>query len=130
MMRLLLPTLFTFFAFSGFTQSLFNNAVVHKVEIEFHDFKKLGVTAAQLKKWIALVGWEALVHKKGTTWRMLDAETQSNITSEKKAIALMIEKTSVITQKSRLLKGKAEFPESFSTKATIGHLATSENLEM
>lgn len=37
MMRLLLPTLFTFFAFSGFTQSLFNNAVVHKVEIEFFD---------------------------------------------------------------------------------------------
>ena len=36
-MRLLLPTLFTFFAFSGFTQSLFNNAVVHKVEIEFFD---------------------------------------------------------------------------------------------
>jgi arsenate reductase len=68
----------------------------HKVEIEFHDFKKLGVSAAQLKRWIDLVGWEALVNKKGTTWRMLDAETQASITSEKKAIALMIEKTSVI----------------------------------
>lgn len=68
----------------------------HKIEIEFHDFKKLGVTAAQLKKWIDLVGWDALVNKKGTTWRMLDAETQASITSEKKAIALMIEKTSVI----------------------------------
>ena len=68
----------------------------HKIEIEFHDFKKLGVTAAQLKKWIDLVGWEALVNKKGTTWRMLDAETQASITSEKKAIALMVEKTSVI----------------------------------
>jgi arsenate reductase len=68
----------------------------HKFEIEFHDFKKLGVSAAQLKRWIDLVGWEALVNKKGTTWRMLDAETQASITSEKKAIALMIEKTSVI----------------------------------
>ena len=68
----------------------------HKIEIEFHDFKKLGVTAAQLKKWIDLVGWEVLVNKKGTTWRMLDAETQASITSEKKAIALMVEKTSVI----------------------------------
>lgn len=68
----------------------------HKIDIEFHDFKKLGVTAAQLKKWIDLVGWEALVNKKGTTWRMLDAETQASITSEKKAIALMVEKTSVI----------------------------------
>jgi arsenate reductase-like glutaredoxin family protein len=38
----------------------------------------------------------SLVNKKGTTWRMLDAETQASITSEKKAIALMIEKTSVI----------------------------------
>ncbi|MEY2799467.1 MAG: hypothetical protein RI934_455 [Bacteroidota bacterium] len=68
----------------------------NKIDIEFHDFKKLGVTAAQLKKWIDLVGWEALVNKKGTTWRMLDAETQASITSEKKAIALMVEKTSVI----------------------------------
>lgn len=68
----------------------------HKIEIEFHDFKKLGVSAAQLKRWIDLVGWEALVNKKGTTWRMLNAETQASITSEKKAIALMIEKTSVI----------------------------------
>ena len=68
----------------------------NKFEIEFHDFKKLGVSAAQLKRWIDLVGWEALVNKKGTTWRMLDAETQASITSEKKAIALMVEKTSVI----------------------------------
>ncbi len=68
----------------------------NKIEIEFQDYKKVGVTEKKLKEWIALVGWEALVNKKGTTWRQLDDEVKNSITTEKKAIALMMEKTSVI----------------------------------
>ena len=32
----------------------------------FHDFKKGGVPPARLDAWIAAVGWEALVNRKGT----------------------------------------------------------------
>ena len=66
------------------------------VEIEFHDFKTKGVTEAKLKSWSKQVGWESLVNKRGTTWRLLERDVQEIITNERAAIALMKEKTSVI----------------------------------
>ena len=68
----------------------------NKVVYEFHDYKKSGITSAILTNWCKQVGWEALVNKKGATWRLLTPELQSSITSQKAAIALMIEKTSII----------------------------------
>jgi len=68
----------------------------NKVEFEFHDYKKSGVTEPKLKEWIKQVGWESLVNKRGTTWRQLDETVQKKVTNEKAAIALMLEKTSVI----------------------------------
>lgn len=67
-----------------------------KIEFDFHDYKSKGITEAKLKAWCKQVGWESLVNKRGTTWRQLDEATQKKITSEKAAIALMLEKTSVI----------------------------------
>lgn len=68
----------------------------NNVEFEFHDYKSKGITESKLREWSRQTGWEPLVNKRGTTWRQLDAETQSSITDEKSAIALMMEKTSVI----------------------------------
>lgn len=68
----------------------------NKVEFEFHDYKATGIEAAKLKTWSSQVGWEKLVNKKGTTWRQLDEKIQRKVTSEKAAIELMQEKTSVI----------------------------------
>ena len=68
----------------------------NKVTYEFHDYKKSGITSAILTNWCKQVGWEALVNKKGATWRLLTPEVQASITSQKAAIALMIEKTSII----------------------------------
>jgi Spx/MgsR family transcriptional regulator len=68
----------------------------HKVAYEFHDYKKKGITATQLTSWSKQIGWEALINKKGATWRQLPKETQESITSQKAAINLMIEKTSII----------------------------------
>jgi len=67
-----------------------------KVKFEFHDYKSKGITEEKLKAWSKQVGWESLVNKRGTTWRQLDENTQQKITNEKAAIALMIDKTSVI----------------------------------
>ncbi len=68
----------------------------NKIEFDFHDYKSKGITETKLKAWSKQVGWESLVNKRGTTWRQLDEATQKKITSEKAAIALMLEKTSVI----------------------------------
>jgi len=66
------------------------------VEFDFHDYKTKGITEPKLKAWSKQVGWESLVNKRGTTWRRLDEAVQKKITTEKAAIALMMEKTSVI----------------------------------
>ena len=68
----------------------------NKQAYSFHDYKKQGITSAQLTSWAKQVGWEALINKKGTTWKLLGPEVQATITNQKAAIALMVEKTSVI----------------------------------
>lgn len=67
-----------------------------KVKFDFHDYKSKGITQDKLKEWSKQVGWENLVNKRGTTWRQLDEGTQSRIANESAAIALMMDKTSVI----------------------------------
>lgn len=68
----------------------------NKIEFEFHDYKKSGITPSKLSDWSKQVGWESLVNKRGTTWRQLDEASQKKVTNEKAAIALMMEKNSVI----------------------------------
>jgi arsenate reductase (glutaredoxin) len=62
----------------------------------FHDFKKLGVPALPLDSWIAALGWEALVNKKGLTWRKLSAQEQAAVVDGASAKALMLREASVI----------------------------------
>ena len=72
------------------------------VEVVFHDFKKLGVPAERLPDWIAAVGWEALLNRRGTTWRKLDEASRQAIDNEtgsaadSAAIALMQAQPSLI----------------------------------
>jgi arsenate reductase (glutaredoxin) len=63
---------------------------------QFHDFKKQGVPEAALREWARALGWEALVNKKGTTWRQLDAAAQVALVDDESAIALMMANSSVI----------------------------------
>ncbi len=69
---------------------------VQQVPHQFHDFKKEGVTKAQLENWLKQTSAAKLVNKKGTTWRALSAEEQAQADTKKGAVALMMEKTSVI----------------------------------
>jgi len=66
------------------------------VDYRFHDFKKQGVPPSQLPAWIEAVGWEKLLNRRGTTWRKLDAATQSAVTDAASASALMRVHPSVI----------------------------------
>lgn len=66
------------------------------VDYQFHDFKKQGVPEPELRAWIAAVGWEPLVNRRGTTWRKLDPATQSGVTDAASARVLMQAHPSVI----------------------------------
>ncbi|OIN93306.1 MAG: arsenate reductase [Comamonadaceae bacterium CG1_02_60_18] len=68
----------------------------HGVNYTFHDFKKQGVPADQLPRWLAAVGWQTLVNRKGTTWRKLDEANRASVVDDASATALMLAQPSVI----------------------------------
>ncbi|MGN4153664.1 arsenate reductase [Burkholderia gladioli] len=68
----------------------------HGVAFDFHDFKKAGLTAAIVKGWLKDVPLETLVNRRGTTWRSLPDELKASAETEAGAIALMLDKPSVI----------------------------------
>ena len=69
---------------------------VQGLDFTFHDFKKQGIPKLQLDSWIAAVGWEQLLNRKGTTWRSLDATTQCGVVDAVSAINVMVANSSVI----------------------------------
>ncbi|HWA35553.1 MAG TPA: ArsC family reductase [Cyclobacteriaceae bacterium] len=77
-----------------------------KIDFEFHDYKTQGITDTKLKDWCGQVGWESLVNKRGMTWRQLGEVQQKKVKTEKDAIALMREKTSVIKRPLIEVDGK------------------------
>lgn len=68
----------------------------HGVAYEFQDFKKWGVAEERLAAWADALGWEALVNKRGTTWKQLDAEVQNSVVDAASAFPVLMEKTSMI----------------------------------
>jgi arsenate reductase (glutaredoxin) len=61
-----------------------------QVAHHFHDFKKQGLNASDLDLWLSQVDWTVLLNRKGTTWRGLDAATQSRINDAASAKQLML----------------------------------------
>jgi Spx/MgsR family transcriptional regulator len=68
----------------------------HKVDYEFIDFRKSPPTPHQLARWCAAFGWETVLNRRGTTWRQLPPAVQAKVKDEKSAIALMVEKPTLI----------------------------------
>jgi arsenate reductase (glutaredoxin) len=70
--------------------------VAHGVEHRFHDFKKLGVPAPHLERWLAALGRDRLLNRQGTTWRKLDDAARAAAGDDAGARRLMIDQPSVI----------------------------------
>lgn len=68
----------------------------NKVSYEFHDFKKLGVSADKLKEWDSKAGYEKFLNKQGLTWKQLDPAVKDTITTKAAALDLLQHKTSMI----------------------------------
>ncbi len=66
------------------------------VEHRFHDFKKDGVPADRLPAWLAQADWQAVINRKGTTWRKLDPAAQAAVQDAASAQALALREPSVI----------------------------------
>lgn len=80
----------------------------HGVAFEFHDFKKAGLTASLVKGWLADVPLEVLVNRRGTTWRGLPDETKAAAETPQGAIALMVDKPSVVKRPVVVVNGRVK----------------------
>lgn len=59
------------------------------VAYAFHNYKAAGIDAGRLAVWAAVVGWETLLNRAGTTFRKLPDADRADL-DEAKAIALMV----------------------------------------
>jgi Spx/MgsR family transcriptional regulator len=66
------------------------------IEYAFHDFKKAGVPLDRLRAWVQHFGWESVLNRKGTTWRMLSEEEKVLVTNASSAIEAMAQHPSLI----------------------------------
>jgi len=66
------------------------------VDYAWVDFRKQPPTVEQLRRWARSVGWDALVNRRGTTWRSLDDAHRAAVRDEASAIALMHERPTLI----------------------------------
>jgi Spx/MgsR family transcriptional regulator len=87
----------------------------HGVEYRFHDFKKLGAPAILIERWAARAGWEALLNRRGTTFRGLSDAEKADI-DRAKAVRLMEANPSLI---------KRPVVEDDSGRLTVGFSADS-----
>ena len=77
------------------------------IEVEFHDFKKKGITAEKLTEWFAAFGWEKVINKNGLTFKKLSKEAQQAINSPQTAMAYLMQNTSAIKRPIVEKNGKA-----------------------
>ena len=67
-----------------------------QVTFEFHDYKKEGITAAKVKQWCRLKGWEAIFNTRSSTWKDLAKDGSKTVANQADAIAIMVEHNSII----------------------------------
>ena len=61
----------------------------------FHDYKRAGIGEDKLREWVAARGWEAVLNRKGPTFRKLPEDERADLDADK-AIRLMMAHTSAI----------------------------------
>ncbi len=85
----------------------------HGVEYRFHDFRRDGLQAEQLDAWFSHVPWDALINRRGTTWRaMTDSERHAIVDQRSARDALIAQPTlirrPVLTAGEHVLVGYSE----------------------
>lgn len=66
-----------------------------QIAYQFHDYRTDGVDRDMLTQFEAALGWEAMVNKRGTTFRQLTDEQKAGLDKDS-AITLMLEQPAMI----------------------------------
>jgi len=76
----------------------------HRIEFIFHDYRKQGLDSDQLQSMASALGWEAMLNRRGTTWRALPNTVKDSIDLES-AISVMLDNPAII-KRPILAKGE------------------------
>ena len=67
----------------------------HAIEYHFHDYRADGLARDWLEARIEELGWEALVNRRGTTWRKLPESVRAGMDRDS-ALRVMLEQPALI----------------------------------
>jgi arsenate reductase len=67
-----------------------------KITYQFHNYKESGIDKETLERWLQIFPVNQLINTKSATFRAFSDEEKAGITDHSLAMALMMEKTSVI----------------------------------
>ena len=65
------------------------------IEHRYHDFRTDGLEEKPLSAWVAALGWETLLNRRGTTWRKLPEAERDGLTPAS-AASLMLKNPTLI----------------------------------
>lgn len=65
------------------------------IAYRFHDYRKDGLSSERLQEFITALGWQALLNKRGTTYRGLSDAAKQGL-DEQSAMLLMLEQPALI----------------------------------
>lgn len=65
------------------------------IEYIFHDFRVDGLDKNMLEDFLKHIDWEALLNKRGTTWRKLPEDQKENL-NKTQVVELMLEHPTII----------------------------------
>jgi arsenate reductase len=68
----------------------------NQISINFHDFKKAGVTPALVNSWLQHLDWQHFLNRRGTTWRQLTEIEQKAVINAESATHCMVRSPSII----------------------------------
>ena len=67
----------------------------HQVEFDFHDYRKQGLDRSLLQSMESALGWEAMLNRRGTTWRRLPESLRQEM-NRATALDVMLENPAII----------------------------------
>jgi Spx/MgsR family transcriptional regulator len=66
-----------------------------QIEFQFHDYRKQGLEQKLLESMISVLGWEAMLNRRGTTWRALPDTVKEQI-DQSSAMRVMLDNPAII----------------------------------
>ena len=81
----------------------------NKIDFQFHDYKKEGISREKLENWLSQVEWNTLLNRAGTTFKQLSDAQKEAITDASSALEVMLNSPSsikrpVIEQNGKVVK--------------------------